>query len=254
MNSRSSAKASNIARGGITRYGLRSKSESSATSTPKKDMHVAPQKTANTSRTATPFTPSSEICDVCKGIDDLRSLRFKDAIIEFTDKIEAFKDLIKSFSDNNSTLNHALDTMKHFILHVEPSKINDSFASIDNGLNSLRTEVKSLPNFTHIEERLESIESKLLDMQDLSAKMDTLDDKLASMSTIQSRFDALDNKLSQIASISKEPLVSEDLYRYIERLDSIEESINDKIRNISSANPHQNISERISKLSHFVIN
>ena len=85
-------------------------------------------------------------------------------------------------------------------------------------------------------------------MQDLSAKMDTLDDKLASMSTIQSRFDALDNKLSQITSISKEPIVSDDLNRYIERLDSIEESINDKIRNISSANPHQNISEHISKL------
>ena len=213
-------------------------------------MHVTPQKTANTSRTATPFTPSSEICGVCKGIDDLRSLQFKDAIIEFTDKIEAFKDLTKSFSDNNSTLNNALDTIKHFILHVEPSKISDSFASIDNGLNSLRTEVKSLPNFTHIEETLESIESKLLDIQDLSAKMDTLDDKLASMSTIQSRFDALDNKLSQIASISKEPIVSDDLNRYIERLDSIEESINDidKIRNISSANPHQNISEHLSKL------
>ena len=141
MNSRSSAKASNIAIGGITRYGLRSKSDSSATPTPKKDMHVAPQKTANTSRTATPFRPSPEICGICKGIDDLRSLRFKDAIIEFTNKIEAFKDrLTKSFSDNNSTLNHALDTIKHFILHVEPSKINDSFASIDNGLNSLRTE------------------------------------------------------------------------------------------------------------------
>ena len=85
-------------------------------------------------------------------------------------------------------------------------------------------------------------------MRDLSAKMDTLDDKLASISTIQSRFDALDNKLSQIASISKELIVSDDLNRYIERLDSIEESINGKIRNISSADPQQNISEHISKL------
>ena len=42
--------------------------------------------------------PSSGICIICEGIDELRSLKFKDAINEFADKIETFKHLTKSFN------------------------------------------------------------------------------------------------------------------------------------------------------------
>ena len=132
-NARSASKSSKRTRNGSTRYGLRSKSESAASNTPKEDIYETPLKFAVTPQATTPSTLSSGVCVVCKGRDDLRSLNFRNAVTEFSDNIEAFKQLTKSFNDNNSTLSHALDTIKHFIIHIKPDKINDSFACLDSG-------------------------------------------------------------------------------------------------------------------------
>ena len=83
-------------------------------------------------------------------MEDLRNVNLEDAISNFTDKIEIFKDLTKSFDNNNSTLSHALDTIKYFIIHIEPDKLNDCFAKIDSGINSLHSEIANLPNIPMI--------------------------------------------------------------------------------------------------------
>ena len=147
---------------------------SATSNTPKEDIYETPLKFAVTPQTTTPSTPSSGVCVVCKGIDDLRSLNFRNAVTEFSDKIEAFKQLTKSFNDNNSTLSHALDTIKHFIIHVKPDKINDSFASLECSLNSLHSEVTSLPSITYLDNRLKALEGKLSDLSDIRTKVDTI--------------------------------------------------------------------------------
>ena len=144
---RSTGKNPNRIRNGSTRYGLRCKSESSTASTSKDETYLTPMRSEVAHVAITPSTQSSKVYSICKGIDDFRSLKFKDAITEFTEKIDAFKALLtKSFDDNNSTLNHALDTIKHFILHIDADKINDSFSKIDSGVNALCNEVASLPS------------------------------------------------------------------------------------------------------------
>ena len=99
----------------------------------------------------------SKICTVCRGLDEFRNLKFKDTLSEFTNKIEIFKELTKSFNDNNSTLNHALDTIKHFILRLKPSEINDKFAEIDGSLNTLSSKVASLPDTSFFGSKIEDV-------------------------------------------------------------------------------------------------
>ena len=240
-NARSGSKSSNRTRNGSARSGLRSKSESAASNIPKEDIYKTPLKSTVTPQT-TPSTPSSGVCVVCKGIDDLRSLNFRNAVTEFSDKIEAFKQLTKSFNDNNSTLSHALDTIKHFIMHVKPDKINDSFASLDSSLNSLRSEVTCLPNITYLENRLKALEGKLSDLSDIRTKVDT----------IYTNIDSLEDRLSELASISNKPVIAndklDDFNKYIARLNSMEESLDDKIKSIPPSNSHQDLTEHISKL------
>ena len=180
-NARSASKSSTRTRNRSTRSGLRSKSESAASNTPKEDIYKTPLKSTVTPQTTTPSTPSSGVCVVCKGIDDLRSLNFRNAVTEFSDKIEAFKQLTKSFNDNNSTLSHVLDTVKHFIMHVKPDKINDFFASLDSSLNSLRSEVTCLPNITYLENRLKALEGKLSDLSNIRTKVDTIHTNIDSL-------------------------------------------------------------------------
>ena len=229
------SKSSTRTRSGTSRYGLRSKSESLATSTAIEDIYVTPLKPEVSSKVTTPSTPSHEVCTICKGVEDLRNLNLKDAISNFTDKIEIFKDLTKSSDNNNSTLSHALDTIKHFIIRIEPDKLNDCFAKIDSGINSLHSEIANLPNITYLESRLESFEVKLPNMDKLNARIDALQHKLSELSRINSKPVVSDNNLPNISN-------------YIVKLDSIQESVNDKIRNISSFSNSTDLTEHICKL------
>ena len=202
MHSGGAARSKNYTRtrSGTSRYGLRSKSESLATSTAKKDIYVTPLKPELSSKVTTPSTPSHEVCTICKGMEDLRNLNLKYAISDFTDKIEIFKDLTKSFDNNNSTLSHALDTIKHFIIHIEPDKLNDCFAKIDSGINSLHSEIANLPNITYLESRLESFDVKLPNMDKLNARIDALDHKLSELSSIISKSVVSDNNQPNISN------------------------------------------------------
>ena len=97
-----------------------------------------------------------------------------------------------------------------------------------------------LPNITYLENRLEILETKLSHMSGLCAKLDRIHDEFPSMTKINSRIDALENRLSDLASTSNIPIVLDDkladLNKYIEKLKSFEESIDNKIRNMASPN------------------
>ena len=75
--SRATNKNLNKPKRGSTQYGLRSLSESSA-STHKNNTHETPLKSQKTLQAITPSTPtpSPGICVICEGSTELRSLKF----------------------------------------------------------------------------------------------------------------------------------------------------------------------------------
>ena len=79
---RSTGKNPNKTRNGSTRYGLRSKSESSTASNSKDETCLTPMRSEVAHVAITPSTQSSKVCSICKGIDDFRTLKFKDAITD----------------------------------------------------------------------------------------------------------------------------------------------------------------------------
>ena len=251
---RSTGKNPNKIRNGSTRYGLRSKSESSTASTSKEETYLTPMRSEVAHVAITPSTQLSKVCSICKGIDDFRSLKFKDAITEFTEKIDAFKALLtKSFDDNNSTLNHALDTIKHFILHIDPDKINDSFSKIDSGVNALCNEVASLPSTAYLESKLDALESKLPNLTELNSKLDALHMKLPDAAKLDSRLNAIETRVSELTNKDIKPYALTDglpeLTNFIAKLESIDEFVDNKIKSInSSTNSFDNLTEHISNI------
>ena len=139
--------------------------------------------------------------------------------------------------NNSSTLDHALDTIKHFIVRVEPDKLNDCFAKIDSGIHSLHNEVASLPSVAYLEDRLESLEGKLPNMIKLDTRIEEMEHRLAELSNISSKLVMIDGKLPRPS-----------LDNYIAKLDSIEECVNDKVTRISSMSNSNDLTEYISRL------
>ena len=223
------------ARSGVSLYGLRTKSESSATSTAKEEIYATPLKPEPSPKVTTPSTPSHKICNICKGMEDLRSLNLKNAILEFTGKIEIIRELTKSFHNNSSTLDHALDTIKHFIVRVEPDKLNNCFAKIDSGIHSLRNDVASLPSVAYLEGRIDSLDGKLSNMAKLDTRIEAMEHRLAELSNSSSKLVVIDDKLPS-------------LNNYIAKLDSIEQCVNDRVRRISSMSNSNDLTEHISRL------
>ena len=99
-----------------------------------------------------------------------------------------------------------------------------------------------LPNITYLENRLKALEGKLSDLSDIRTKVDT----------IYTNIDSLEDRLSELASISNKPVIAndklDDFNKYIARLNSMEESLDDKIKSIPPSNSHQDLTEHISKL------
>ena len=129
-------------------YRLRSKSESAATNS--KNKNITPTKrdksVVSSTKLNTP-TSAAQVCGICRGIEDLRSIKLNEAVAEFMSQIEAYKELTKSFHDNTSTLSHALDTIKHFIMHTKPKEINQFLSNTLDKLNTIGDNIHDLSNY-----------------------------------------------------------------------------------------------------------
>ena len=108
-------------------YPLRSQTAKSA-------LHLTPSKLSplksqerKSSASPTSLTPSSKKCYVCQGIEEMRAIKLNDAVQEFTSKLESYREISKSLGENSSELKHAISTIKHFILHLEPKNIRKLF-------------------------------------------------------------------------------------------------------------------------------
>ena len=253
--SRSNSRISGRTRGNSRQYSLRSKSESSAISNTKEDIFITPSKSSCTPRPTTPSTPSSKICTVCKGLDEFRNLKFKDTLAEFTNKIDIFKDLTKSFNENNSTLNHALDTIKHFFLHLKPDEINDKFSKMDGSLQALSSKAAYLPDVAYFDDKLKAMEADLISLNSrsiakLESKLDSLESRFPDLACIGRKLSALETKISDLDIKAGASGVSRpDFAEFGAKLDSIGEIVDSKIGGMDILpNSFNSLTSQISNL------
>ena len=147
-------------------YRTRSQSESAAIVDKNKQLTPKHDKSApHSTKFSTPLsdTPStSRVCDICKGMQDLRNFKLKEVVAEFESKIEAYKDLTKSQNNNNSMLNHALDAIKHFIMRTEPNDIDTFFSKTNEKISALSENVHDLSKYvTKLDSVVEFVNKKI---------------------------------------------------------------------------------------------
>ena len=128
-------------------YPLRSQSSKSA-------LHVTPSKLSPVKlsdrkpiSSPTPLTPSKIQCYVCQGIEELRAAKLNDAVQEFISKLDTYRELSKSLGENSTDLEHAITTIRHFILHLEPKKVENFFTSIETKITSVSDNLADLSNY-----------------------------------------------------------------------------------------------------------
>ena len=105
-----------------------------------------------------PSTPSSKICSICNGFDEMRNIKLKEVVEEFTACIDDYKLLKKSLQENASTLNQAVDTIKHFIQMFEPSKAVNSMDKLNYDISLLADNVSDVSNYITKLDKLDKIE------------------------------------------------------------------------------------------------
>ena len=114
-------------------------------------LHITPTKSSpvksNASPAPTPLTPSGGKCSVCQSIDEIRSYNLKEAVQEFSSKLESYRELTKSLGENSSTLNDAITTIRHSILHLDPKAVENHFTSIDNNITTVGDNLADLSNY-----------------------------------------------------------------------------------------------------------
>ena len=76
----------------------------------------------------------------------MRAIKLNDAVQEFTSKLESYREISKSLGENSSELEHAIATIKHFILHLEPKNVENYFMRIDDKISSVTDNLSDLSN------------------------------------------------------------------------------------------------------------
>ena len=181
-----------------------------------------------------PFTPSNRKCSVCQGIDDLRSMKLNEAVQEFSFKLDTYQELSKSLGENSSNLSHAITTIKHFILHLEPSHVEDFFTSIDSKISSVSDSLTDLSNYA----------TKLDDIHMLTGTAHRLmvDSKSNSSELDTKSFDAIDSRIQKLESICAQLSTKIESFD-ISPLLHYQERFNKIIENSAQPSPHHSSQE-----------
>ena len=210
-------------------------------STIKSSLQITPTKTSpsklseNKSLSSpNPSTPSNRKCSVCQGIDDLRSMKLNEAVQEFSSKLDTYQELSKSLGENSSNLSHAITTIKHFILHLEPSHVENFFTSIDSKISSVSDSLADLSNYV----------TKLDDIHMLTGTTHRLmvDSKSNRSESDTKSFDAIDSRIQNLESICAQLSTKIESFD-ISPLLQYQERFNNIIENSAPTNPHHSSQE-----------
>ena len=217
-------------------------------STIKSSLQITPTKTSpsklseNKSLSSpNPSTPSNRKCSVCQGIDDLRSMKLNEAVQEFSSKLDTYQELSKSLGENSSNLSHAITTIKHFILHLEPSHVENFFTSIDSKISSVSDSLTDLSNYV----------TKLDDIHMLTGTTHRLivDSKSNSSESDTKSFYAIDSRIQKLESICAQLSTKIESFD-ISPLLQYQERFNNIIENSAPTNPQYSSKSTLSSLQH----
>ena len=187
-------------------------------------LQITPTKPSPTKLSANEPNPSPtsstpiKKCSVCQGIEELRSYKLNEAVQEFSSKLESYRELSKSLGENSSDLNHAITTIKHFILHLQPSIVENYFKSIESKVTSVSDNLIDLSNYvTKLDaiHELAGSTNNIINSKTISSASET-----KSLEMIDSRIQKLESISSQL-STKLESLDFSPLQHYQKRFNDI---------------------------------
>ena len=201
-------------------YPLRSQTAKSALHlTPSKLSPIKSQdRKSGASPTSLTLTPSSKKCYVCQGIEEMRAIKLNDAVQEFTSKLESYREISKSLGENSSELEHAIATIKHFILHLEPKNVENYFMRIDDKISSVIDNLSDLSNYVTI---LDSVQKTVNSTNTIiNSKVSSTDGDSVSLGQLDIRLQKLESICSQLTTKLESFDISA-LQQYENRLNNI---------------------------------
>ena len=205
---------------------LRSQSESAVASG--KNKHITPTKLDKSvvrSRSTNAGTPSSsQVCCICKGIDDIRRINLQEAVTGLTTKIDSYNELTKSLNDSSSTVSQALDTIKQFISHTEPKEINKFFEKTHDKISNLSDSMHDLSNYATKLDVIEEFVNKKV--ENVSSNSDSYSKIIDRLDSLESICGQLRNKMDSFNVSRLNPIPTVDL------------DINDPYKSSTSTPPH----------------
>ena len=184
-------------------FNLRSRSKSS--SLPSASPLKLPLK--NSPKTSSSPSISTDKCSICKSSETLRSINLKDAVSEFNSKLEDYKSISKSLQDSTSSLDHAINAIKHFCIKLEPDTLNNFVTNVTIDMQTLKCQVT-----------------------DLSRNVTSLSDNLSDLSNYVSKLDSLEEFITKkFESMESEAKKSNDMLERVSNLEELCRALNTKL-------------------------
>ena len=168
-------------------------------------------------------------------------MKLNEAVQEFSSKLDTYQELSKSLGENSSNLSHAIITIKHFILHLEPSHVENFFTSIDSKISSVSDSLADLSNYV----------TKLDDIHMLTGTTHRLmvDSKSNHSESDTKSFDAIDSRIQKLESICAQLSTKIESFD-ISPLLQYQERFNNIIENSAPTNSQTHRKSTLSSLQH----
>ena len=148
----------------------------------------------------------------------MRAIKLNGAVQEFTSKLESYREISKSLGENSSELEHAIATIKHFILHLEPKNVENYFMRIDDKISSVTDNLSDLSNYVTI---LDSVQKTVNSTNTIiSSKVSSTDGDSVSLGQLDIRLQKLESICSQLTTKLESFDISA-LQQYENRLNNI---------------------------------
>ena len=113
---------------------------------------------------------STDKCSICKSSETLRNINLKDAVSEFNSKLEDYKSISKSLQDSTSSLDHAINAIKHFCIKLEPDTLNNFVTNVTMDMETLKCHV------TDLGRNVTNLSDNLSDLSNYVSKLDSLEE------------------------------------------------------------------------------
>ena len=212
-------------------YSLNLRSSSRSSSLPSSSPLKLPLK--NSPKASSTPSISTDKCSICKSSETLRNINLKDAVSEFNSKLEDYKSISKSLQDSTSSLDHAINAIKHFCIKLEPDTLNNFVTNVTMDMETLKCHV------TDLGRNVTNLSDNLSDLSNYVSKLDSLEE------FITKKFESMES--------DSEAKKSNDILQRVSNLEELCRALNTKLDSSISISP-PNTSPQDNPSSHTLTN